>query len=88
MTINEWKDTLRGESFSHVYVQRDTPHVFYPDHQHENVTAHIILEGEMAITVDGKTKTFKVGERFDVPAGTIHAAKMGLNGCTYLIGEK
>jgi hypothetical protein len=29
-----------------------------------------------------------VGEHCDVPAGTVHAARMGSHGCRYLIGEK
>ncbi len=51
-------------------------------------TAHIILEGEMTLTVDGRSTTYGPGERCDVPAGTVHAAHMGPAGCRYLIGEK
>ena len=51
-------------------------------------TAHIILEGEMALTMAGRSQTFHVGDRCDVPAGAIHSAKMDAHGCRYLIGER
>ncbi len=52
-------------------------------------TAHIVLEGEMTLTCNGVTATYKAGERApDVPAGAVHSARMGNRGCRYLIGEK
>jgi quercetin dioxygenase-like cupin family protein len=51
-------------------------------------TAHIILDGEMTLTRGNETKTYRAGERCDVPAGVVHAAKMGSHGCKYLVGEK
>jgi len=52
------------------------------------LSAHIILEGEMTVTVKGETRTCKAGERFDVDPQTVHSARMGPKGCRYLIGEK
>ena len=80
---------LRAEGFRHVYVWQDGPNAFYSDHTHAVDTAHIILEGEMTLTCGGTTRTFVAGERPpDVPAGAVHSARMGPQGCRYLIGEK
>jgi mannose-6-phosphate isomerase-like protein (cupin superfamily) len=79
---------LRREGFSHTYVCEDGPNAFYPEHIHSMETAHIILEGEMTLTMAGKSQTFHAGDRCDVPAGAIHSAKMGAHGCRYLIGER
>ena len=79
---------LREEGFKHTYVWQDGPHAFYADHTHPTETAHIILEGEMTLAMDGQTHTFRAGERCDVPAGAIHSARVGPAGCRYLIGEK
>jgi quercetin dioxygenase-like cupin family protein len=78
---------LRDEGFRHVYDWTDAPGAEYPDHTHLCLTAHIILEGEMSITLDGGTRTYRAGERFDVPAGAVHSARMGPHGCRYLVGE-
>jgi hypothetical protein len=51
-------------------------------------TAHIILDGELTLIMAGRSTTYRAGERCDVPAGAMHAARMGPSGCRYLIGEK
>jgi mannose-6-phosphate isomerase-like protein (cupin superfamily) len=79
---------LREEGFLHTYVWQDGPYAFYSNHTHPVETAHIILDGEMTLTQGNETKTYCAGERCDVPAGAAHAAKMGLRGCKYLVGEK
>jgi quercetin dioxygenase-like cupin family protein len=50
--------------------------------------AHIILDGEMTLSMRGKSKTYRTGDRCHVPAGAVHAARMGPEGCRYMIGEK
>lgn len=79
---------LEREGFGHTYVWQDEPHAFYPEHTHETETAHIILRGEMTFTMDGRSKTYRVGARCDVPPGAAHSAKMGPSGCRYLVGER
>ena len=84
----EYADQLRREGFWHIYVWQDGPNAHYPDHIHPTLSAHIILEGEMTLTMNGEARTFRAGERCDVPAGTFHAAQIGRKGCRYRIGEK
>src|SRR5438034_4445494 len=69
-------------------IWRDGPNASYPDHTHLVRTAHVILDGEMILTSEGRTRTVKAGERLDVPANTIHSARMGPAGCLYLVGEE
>jgi len=79
---------LRAEGFAHTFVWQDGPEALYPDHAHTRETAHIILSGEMTLTMDGKSRVFRAGDRCDVPAGAVHSARMGARGCRYLVGEK
>ena len=79
---------LHSEGFRTTYVWRDAQGAFYPNHTHATETAHIILVGEMTLTMDGESRTYSPGERCDVPAGAVHSAKMGPYGCRYLIGER
>ena len=84
----ELRKQLESEGFSHAYVWHDGPHAHYPDHTHGGITAHVILDGEMTLTMSGKSTTYRVGDRCDVPAGAVHSARMGPRGCRYLGGEK
>jgi quercetin dioxygenase-like cupin family protein len=88
MKESELTAQLNREGFSRVWVWEDGPHARYPDHTHPTKTAHIILHGEMTLTMQGETKTYRAGERCDVPAGAAHSARMGPQGCRYLIGER
>jgi quercetin dioxygenase-like cupin family protein len=80
--------TLKQEGFRQTYVWQDAPNAAYPHHTHPTETAHIILNGEMTLTMDGKSHTYRAGERWDVPAGVAHSARMGPGGCRYLVGER
>jgi mannose-6-phosphate isomerase-like protein (cupin superfamily) len=88
MNLAQLEEQLHGEGFGHTYVWQDGPHAHYSDHTHAAETAHIILEGEMSLTMAGESRTYRAGERCDVPAGAVHSARMGPAGCRYLIGEK
>jgi quercetin dioxygenase-like cupin family protein len=79
---------LVREGFSHTYVWEDAPNARYPDHTHRVETAHVILSGEMTLTMDGVSRTYREGERCDVPARSVHSALVGPKGCRYLIGER
>jgi quercetin dioxygenase-like cupin family protein len=80
--------TLEQEGFRQTYGWQDAPNASYPDHTHVTETAHVILNGEMTLTMDGKSHTYRAGERCDVPAGAVHSARMGPGGCRYLVGER
>jgi len=88
MDERQLAQSLEQEGFGHTYVWQDAPNASYPDHTHTTETAHIILSGEMTLTMDGKSHTYGAGERADVPAGAVHSARMGPTGCRYLIGER
>jgi quercetin dioxygenase-like cupin family protein len=88
MDERELAKKLVREGFTQTFVWEDRPNAFYPEHTHADETAHIILNGDLALTMNGKTETCRAGGRCDVPAGAMHSAKIGSQGCRYLIGEK
>ena len=88
MDVKALERNLRDEGFSRTYIWQDGSYANYTDHAHPVETAHIILEGEMTLTASGASRTYRAGERCDVPAGAVHSAKMGPQGCRYLIGER
>ena len=88
MNEKELEEKLKSEGFSGIFIHTDRPGAYYPDHTHHGITAHIVLDGEITVTSEGKTETFAPGQRFDVPAGAVHSAEVGPSGCRYMIGEK
>ena len=90
MQLNEQAlhQQLKSEGFRKTYTWQDSPHTFYPEHAHATETAHIVLDGELTLTMNGVTQTYRTGERCDVPLGAEHSARMGPAGCRYIIGER
>ena len=88
MSERELIEQLQREGFSHTYVWEDGPNTRYGNHTHPVETAHVILSGELTLTMDGQSETYRKGQRCDVPANSVHSAVMGLTGCRYLIGER
>ena len=72
---------LQDEGFRHTYTWQDGPHAQYADHTHAAETAHIILEGEMILTMAGQDRTYGAGQRCDVPAGA-NIDGIHVNTCT------
>jgi len=88
MDVSELESQLHKAGFKRTYVWEDESEVFHATHTHPTETAHIILDGEMTLTMNGQSTTYYAGDRFDVPACTEHSALIGPQGCKYLIGEK
>ena len=88
MDVTQLEEQLHAEGFRHTYIWQDGPHAHYSNHTHAGETVHIILDGEMNLTIGSESQTYRLGERCDVPAGAVHSARMGPRGCRYLIGEK
>jgi quercetin dioxygenase-like cupin family protein len=88
MDTQELESQLHKEGFKRTYIWQDQSEVFHASHTHRTETAHIILDGEMTLTMNGESKTYFAGDRCDVPAGTVHSALIGPSGCKYLIAEK
>jgi quercetin dioxygenase-like cupin family protein len=46
-----------------------------PEHSHESQW-EVVLEGKVDLIVEGNKKTYKKGERFFIPKGVKHSAKV------------
>ncbi len=71
---------LQREGLARTFVRQDGPNAHYPDHTHAAETAHIILSGEMTLTMNGRTETYRTGDRCEVPAGAGQAAPAAAGG--------
>jgi quercetin dioxygenase-like cupin family protein len=74
------------------YLDIDTrtaqPNISRQPHAHPFDARGLIVAGELTLTWEGQTRTFRVGETFDMPAGCLHSELYGPEGATLLIGRK
>lgn len=82
------KEILQSEGFLHIYEWHDEPGTLYSKHAHKDKVSIFIENGEVELTFsDGTKNILYAGDRFDVPIGIEHTAKVGQQGCDYIIGE-
>ena len=64
----------QGDDHQIMFMQFDED-VDLPPHTHEEQYA-IVLEGEIQMTIGGETKLSKKGDRYFIPKGVTHSAKI------------
>lgn len=88
MDLSLLEAQLRDDGYTGVVLWRNSPGEMYPNHIHAGATVHIVIEGKIFVTINGREREYKEGDRFIIPAGVSHAARMGESGCLYIMGEK
>ncbi len=63
---------LQNDSIQSVYFDIQ-PIGEIPPHSHCDQWG-VVLEGEMRLTIDGETKTYRRGDRYFIPEGVVHSA--------------
>ncbi|MFQ5978245.1 MAG: cupin domain-containing protein [Candidatus Heimdallarchaeota archaeon] len=63
----------QGEAFQVVYFEIKSPSSVAP-HSH-GAQFGIILKGEMSLTIEGKTLSYRKGDTYFIPTGAVHQAE-------------
>ncbi len=85
---DEKEQELKRDGYTQVTVHKDPPDFEYPQHDHPVDTAYVVLNGEMMVRMDGTEYSLKAGERLDIRKYVAHFARMGKQGCEFLVGVK
>ena len=81
------REQLTDDGFE-VFRWRDEVGTEYQPHSHEHDESLWVVEGEMTFGAGGREFHLRPGDRLMLPKGTIHTARAGIDGVTYLIGER
>jgi quercetin dioxygenase-like cupin family protein len=73
--IAEIKHSLKTEGYN-IYVYSYPGGMFFPLHNHDHDTIHVVLSGSLKITVDGIDEILDPGERFVIPALVPHSSEV------------
>lgn len=85
MNQTEWEERLRQEGCNTLAHMSFGAHAEVKEHSHFADTVQVILEGEITLFEGDEVLTYVAGERFLVPTQTTHHAKVGPQGCQFLI---
>ena len=87
MNKESLKQQFISEGFPIVYEWTDGPNTEYMEHMHQGNVSFYVTRGEVHF-LTGIERIVKEGERIDVPIGVLHTARVGLDGCDYVIGQE
>jgi len=82
------KRRILREGFSTINEYNDSPNEVFPDHDHLGDQLLVVVKGSIEVTMNGKTSILKPGDEIFFPAKMLHSAKVGLEGCLYINGER
>ena len=85
--FSEFEAAERAHGCKEVVARSWDPDVVQDTHTHPFHARALVVQGEMWLTVDGKTEHLGPGDRFDVPAGKPHAERYGPEGATYWVAR-
>jgi quercetin dioxygenase-like cupin family protein len=88
MNETEFETALKGAGYLDVERKQVPPdHVTEP-HSHPFDVRALVLAGEVTLTSQGESRTYRAGSIFDMPAGCEHSERHGREGTKYLVGRK
>ena len=73
--INGLKAYLSQADSHQILFMQFSEEVEVPEHAHESQWG-VVLEGKSELIIDGVLHTFKKGDRYFIPAGVVHSAKI------------
>jgi quercetin dioxygenase-like cupin family protein len=83
----ELRRRLAADGFE-AFVWRDDPGADYSPHAHDHDESLWVIDGEIVFGADGRDFRLGPGDRLMLPKGTVHTARAGSKGASYLIGER
>jgi len=87
-TREEFTAQALAEGFDEVLERQWAPLTVVDTHTHPFAVKAIVVQGEMWLSIDGKTRHLQPGEYFTLDRGIAHAERYGSDGATYWVARK
>lgn len=92
MNEQEIIENLKLEGYQNAYAYDAESGEIDEEHEHDFDTRIVVLEGQIQITslIDGVVvnQSHQKGSEFTIERNTPHSAKVGSEGCRYIVSEK
>ena len=57
-------------------------------HAHDVDVRALVISGELTLTANGESRTYREGEVFEMPAGCVHSERHGDDGSDVVVGRR
>lgn len=87
-TFEAFKQQASARGFDEVLERKWPPHTVLETHTHPFAVEAIVTQGEMWLTVAGKTQHLLPGQHFSLARDVPHDERYGGQGATYWVARK
>ena len=87
-TFETFREQALAGGFTEVLERRWAPLQLVPRHSHPFAASALVVQGEMWLTVDGRTQHLRAGDRFALDADAPHDERYGADGATYWVARR
>jgi quercetin dioxygenase-like cupin family protein len=88
VNVDEFKAQLQRDGYVEVAEKSVDAGVHNAPHSHPFAVRALVTAGEIALTSDGTSRTYRTGDVFTMAAGCEHAEQIGAQGVTYVVGRR
>ena len=84
----DFERSARQRGYDEVLERRWAPDTELGTHVHPFDASALVVQGEMWLTVDGRTRHLLPGGTFELARGTPHTERYGAQGATYWVARR
>ena len=88
MDKTEFEASLKRDGYLHIETKTVPGNTTTKPHAHDFSVRALVLAGDVTLTSEGRSRTFRAGEIFEMAAGCVHNEQYGPAGATSLVGRK
>ena len=88
MDATEFETGLKRDGYGEIETKTVPGKIATKPHSHDFSVRALVLAGDITLTYEGRSRTFRTGEIFEMTAGCMHHEEYGPDGSTYLVGRK
>lgn len=88
MDFDTFADSMKQQGFDQVLKRIWTPGTTVKEHTHPFDAKALVVQGEMWLTVNGRTEHLLPGGTFELAAHVPHSERYGAEGATYWVARR
>jgi quercetin dioxygenase-like cupin family protein len=88
MDTSEFDAKLRADGYTEIETKTLAPRPANEGHGHPYAVCGLVLTGAFTVIQDTNATTYRPGEVFMVPAGSVHCEQVGPEGTEIMVGRK
>jgi len=88
MDTARFETELERDGYQQIETKHFAPNLSTRPHVHDFHVRALVTAGEVTLTWQGRSQTFRVGDTFEMAARCEHSEQHGPEGTTYVVGRK